>query len=944
MTSPLYEQAEEYRAAGDWQRAASLYEPAIAELPPDFGAGDRAALHNNWGECLWQLRRQDDALARFRAACAIARDAAGTPFELSLLSNLAHAAENIEPPDLRLAAAAYRRIAERQAGDPREQFVPLVQCHDALSRAGRNHEALTMAKALVALEKRVPEAGKSIAALQRLSVGWRRLGKLRRAAAAYDALWRRIENRGDLPAQTCYTIAFDHADVLHDAGRLRDAARASEEALALIGTLSPETSREYGLAQSRWAQRLYALGEYERSVALFERTLANCTMLKPRDRVSMQSNLAKAQTDAGAYILARETLAVTEALLDEHDLWSSVAAVGVCDATAQWCRTHKDFKAAIAYCRRSLKIAKGLSRDSDRKQANTLNLLGGLLRADGHGEEALEAYQAALSLSGPVETLRINTLHNLAACFDGLGREEEAEKYYRRALKEKEQFYGTRHPSVASTLHNLGLIHARRNDADIARNMFDRALSIETDVFGANYTNTLRTRFSRALFLHGIGEQADAVAEFEAIALAEERVLAELTVSPEAPARRRILLDGLDVLDAYLEAIAPAMEGDAVLSAAAYRHVRFRKGLASAADQITGAPAAQVMEKLALNADPARALSSEEMLIDFVIWPDREGLAQVGIFIVEPDDRVRFFRIGKVGNIRDDVAAFLEAMQGNDIAALKQIGARLYAMLLPVPARHAAHLVFCPDGPLCALPFAALWTDDNWLGLDKMITYVAAARDLLRVPTPPRTPPVVFAAPAFGLSKAGRFTFLNGALQEGKAVADILGTKLHTGRAVTAEALSALQGPELLHIATHAALLPDENGSHRAVLALADANNNTRDGGGLISTNHIAKLNLCGTKLATLSACRSMIGESHRFDNMDGLRRAVQTAGAACVLSSVIPVGDSGTATFMAAFYTALHAVPRDPPSIAEALQKAQKQMQAECKPFRDWAPWSLYR
>lgn len=944
MTLPLYEQAEEYRASGDWHGADPLYAAAMAALPPDFGAGDRAALYNNWGECLWQLGRHHEALARFRTACAIARAEVGTAFELSLLSNLAHAAENSDPPDLRLAAATYRRIVRRQADDPREQFVPLVQCHDALSRAGRNHQAIAIAKELVALEKRVPDAAYSIAALQRLSVGWRRLGKLRRAAAAYDVLWRRIESRGDLSAQTCYTIAFDHADVLHDAGRLSDAARASEAALSYVGKLFPETYREYALARSRLAQRLYALGEYDRAVTLFECALATCKVLESRDRVSMLSNLAKAQTDAGTYITARKTLTEAEALLDTHDLWSSVAAVGLCDAAAQWCRLHKDFEAAIAYCNRSLAIAKTLSRDSERKQANTLNMLGGLLRADERGEEALDAYRAALALSGPIETLRINTLHNLAACLDGLGREEEAEAHYRRALKEKEQFYGTRHPSVAATLHNLGLICARRDDADAARPLFDRALAIEVDVFGPDYPRTLKTRFSRALFLYRFGEQSNAVAEFDAIALAEERILAELTASPETSARRRILLDGLDVLDAYMEAIAPAMEADAALAAKAYRHVRFRKGLAAAADQTVGVSAVGIMEKLAQHADPASVLSNGDILMDFVIWPDRDGLARVGVFMVEPGGRVTFSMIGEVSVIGDDVQAFLGAMQSNDTAAIKQIGQRLYTALVPAGVRHAMHLVLCPDGPFCALPFAGLWTGMSWFGLDKTLSYVAAARDLLRAPEPPQTPPVVFAAPAFGMVSNGQFGLLFGALQEGKDVADILGAMLHTGVAVTAEALGAVRGPKALHIATHAALLRDQEGLRQAFLALSGANTHPRDGAGLISASRIAKIDLRGTKLVTLSACRSMIGESHRFDNMDGLRRAVQTAGAACVLSSIIPVGDSKAAIFMKAFYTALCGSPLDPHLIAKALQKAQKRMMEECASPRDWAPWSLYR
>ena len=825
--------------------------------------------------------------------------------------------------------------------------MPLVQRHDAFAKAGRDIEALDAAKQLVALEKKVAEAATSIAALQRLSVGWRRLGRFRRAAAAYDALWCRVNSRDDLPAQTRYTIAFDHADVLHDAGRLYDAARASEDALELAGELCAETSREYGLAQSRLAQRLYALGEYGRSAQLFEDTLSTCSTLLPKDRVSMQSNLAKAQIGSGTFIAARETLAKTEILLDTHELWTTIAAVGYCDAAAQWARAHTDYEMAILHCRRSLTIAEGLAEYSERKQANTLNLLGGLLRADDRPDEALDAYLRALSLAGSVETLRIDTVHNLAACLDHLGRGEEAEARYHEALKLKVQFYGPRHPSVAATLHNLGLVSGRRNDADEARLRFDQALSIENDVLGPNDPRTLKTRFSRALLLHRIGERAEALGEFGAIAHAEERILAELTVSPDTSARRRILLDALDVLDAYLDAIAPAMQLDAMIASTAYGHVRFRKGLAAAADQMGQTSADQVMEKLVQDANPGSALADGEVLIDFVFWPSSEGVAQIGAFIVVTDGTVTFRFMGESAPIRDDTEAFLAALQKDDAATVKEIGQRLRHMLIPEGALDAASLVISPDGPLCQIPFAALWHDDGWLGLTKTISYVAAARDLMRLPAPSDNPSAVFAAPAFGLSLSkisSRFTPLQGAKREGDAVADVLGVPLFSGRKATAEALESVKSPRILHIATHGALVKDEEGIQRAIIAMANANMDTRDGGGVMSTRRMCTLDLDGTKLVTLSACRSMIGENHRFDNMDGMRRAVQASGAICVLSSVLPVGDRTTATFMHEFYRRVRSGLLSPRAIATALRDTQRFMHEAGTSPRDWASWSLYR
>jgi CHAT domain-containing protein len=100
-----------------------------------------------------------------------------------------------------------------------------------------------------------------------------------------------------------------------------------------------------------------------------------------------------------------------------------------------------------------------------------------------------------------------------------------------------------------------------------------------------------------------------------------------------------------------------------------------------------------------------------------------------------------------------------------------------------------------------------------------------------------------------------------------------------------------------------------ENPLLRSGLALAGANL-TRDpnGDGILTALEAAGLNLWGTKLVTLSACDTGVGEVRNGEGVYGLRRAFVLAGAETLVMSLWPVSDYMTREMMTAYYTGLRA------------------------------------
>jgi tetratricopeptide (TPR) repeat protein len=140
--------------------------------------------------------------------------------------------------------------------------------------------------------------------------------------------------------------------------------------------------------------------------------------------------------------------------------------------------------------------------------------------------------------------------------------------------------------------------------------------------------------------------------------------------------------------------------------------------------------------------------------------------------------------------------------------------------------------------------------------------------------------------------------------------------------------LKAVKSPLVLHIATHGFFLPDvktndkkilgfstekvqQNPLLRSGLMLAGASVvardtatlHERDDDGILTAYEASMLNLQGTEIVVLSACKTGLGETFDGQGVYGLQRAFLVAGARSVIMSMWIVDDYATQELMLEFY-----------------------------------------
>ncbi len=175
--------------------------------------------------------------------------------------------------------------------------------------------------------------------------------------------------------------------------------------------------------------------------------------------------------------------------------------------------------------------------------------------------------------------------------------------------------------------------------------------------------------------------------------------------------------------------------------------------------------------------------------------------------------------------------------------------------------------------------------------------------------------------------------------------------EVYSGQNALEEAVKRVQGPRVLHLATHGFFLENqedlrrdrgadipssqENPMLRSGLFFAGANRGLRGAApsadlddGVLTAYEAMGLNLQGTELVVLSACQTGLGQVRNGEGVFGLRRALQVAGAEAVLMSLWPVPDNATQELMSLFY-AKWLNGRDK---HQALREAQLDMREKIK------------
>lgn len=345
--------------------------------------------------------------------------------------------------------------------------------------------------------------------------------------------------------------------------------------------------------------------------------------------------------------------------------------------------------------------------------------------------------------------------------------------------------------------------------------------------------------------------------------------------------------------------------------------------------------------------------------------PDNQkanGKPRYAAYVVRREGEVQWQEIGEAKEIDRLIDALRQALRDPSRRDVRQL-ARAFDEKVMRPVRafcgSATRLLIAPDGELNLIPFEALINEKgNYLVSHYSITYLTSGRELLRlgVARESKGAPLVLANPAFGERAAPQSSVTIGpsrtrvfrnrrrSVTTGRDLVDVyfaplLGTELEartiqslfpdatilTGSRATESALKVVAAPQLLHIATHGFFLQGaettesaqtqvpsranesnefENPLFRSGLALAGANvRSPGNDDGILTALEASGLNLWGTKLVTLSACDTGLGEVKSGEGVYGLRRAFVLAGAESLVMSLWPVSDYITREIMTRYY-----------------------------------------
>jgi CHAT domain-containing protein len=255
----------------------------------------------------------------------------------------------------------------------------------------------------------------------------------------------------------------------------------------------------------------------------------------------------------------------------------------------------------------------------------------------------------------------------------------------------------------------------------------------------------------------------------------------------------------------------------------------------------------------------------------------------------------------------------------------------------------AEELVIVPTGFLYALPFACLGPKDGEplaaripLSVTSQASLVADAREARPVPVPR----LLVGDPDGSLPSAKvEAERIAAACPDAEACELLLGEEATEGRIKDLLGHSR-EGPApgVVHFATHGLLLRGRELFSTLTLA-PDA---IEDGD--LSVGEIyMDLDLLETPVVVLSACNTAIGEEGGGDEVLGLSRAFQYAGARWVVASLWEVSDEASAALMEEFHLQLAKTGRVDQALAAAMTKTRSAKGDWAHPYY-WAPFAAFR
>lgn len=594
-------------------------------------------------------------------------------------------------------------------------------------------------------------------------------------------------------------------------------------------------------------------------------------------------------------------------------------------------RERGDYPRALEDIQRAYDLSAKAVGAENLHTASLLITLGNVYQVQGDYDRALETYQRAQATlertAGPYHSFTLMAMGNAARTYAAEGKPEDAlalqSKYdalvdktigFNLAVgseREKLTYLEGTFEKMARTITlNLAYLPHDRAAADLAASAILRRKGRILDVLADN-RETLRTRLD--------ADDRTLLDDYSSVT----KKLSQLALSGPgrtAPAAYRTQLDDLE------------RDRDALESRISARSAQFRAG----------------QQPVSLEAVRA-AIPSDAALVEFVAYEpfhpeakadkDTHDPPHYAAYVIRRGAETSGVDLGPVKTIDAAAGRLREALRDPSRADVSHLSRALDRLVMqPVRERigTATRLLIAPDGALNLIPFGALVDQRGRFQVERYaISYLGSGRDVLRmqVARASSNPPVVVADPAFGEPPVGAagpvyFAPLDGTKQEAEAIERLLPRAVVlTGSRATKAALSQMDAPSILHIASHAFFLPEKaaaaaplapgtrsmtpkvqssNPLLRSGIALAGANLSRPGDPGILTALEAATLNLWGTRLVTLSACDTGVGDVKTGEGVYGLRRAFFVAGAESLVMSLWPISDQVTRTVMTRYYTGL--------------------------------------
>ncbi|KAF0249275.1 MAG: hypothetical protein FD167_1325 [bacterium] len=649
-----------------------------------------------------------------------------------------------------------------------------------------------------------------------------------------------------------------------------------------------------------------------------------------------------------------------------------------------------DYSKAEPLLIQALGIRRKALGDNHPATANSLSILANLYLKKGNYTkaeplfiQALDICRKALGDNHPDTAAAIN---NLAIFYYNKGDYSKAEPLFIQVLDVRRKVLGDNHPDTATSINNLVSLYLNKvayekavkysqeasdaREVELTRNLVlgsERQKQLYLQLYANEVyttlslhvqfapTNPLAKQLALTQILRRKGRSIDAVNQ--SVEALRKRSKPEDVALLDELAGKKALFSNLSIqglgkrsLEEYKKEIKTLQDE--------IEKLEYKISESSAEFRTQSQP-------ITLQA-VQQAVPSDSTLVEFASYRPYDSKtrkyaeSRYVVYLLNNEGKIDWVDLGDAEAIDELVVELRGKLRNSRSSVLREIKplSRKLDKLVMEPVRKLAgkgkRLLIAPDGTLNLVPFAAL-VDENgkFLLENNSISYLTSGRDLLRlqIKIDSKQQPVILADPDFGTvteapsPKEGetifaslKFKRLAATEIEAKAIKTLFpNAEMLLQKQASEEALTKLNAPSILHIATHGFFLqekaapipptPDEQrlatfeGAGRTILlsikvenpllrsglALSGANLRTDDKEqGIFTALKTTGLNLWGTKVVVLSACDTGVGEVKTGDGIYGLRRALVLAGSETQLMSLWPISDNGTKELMLDYYSRL--------------------------------------